>query len=269
MNLRTDKRLQAELAELAKLADGTLPTQQRGAVEARVAASPELREQLSQQRSAVSALRAIDVTAPDSLRRRVEEMAATAPPGRESRRERRPRSRLRPIALGGAAVLAATAVVLAVTLSGGSAGPTVLQAAALARQPATLPAPVANGSQRNLLTAVEDGVAFPYWEDRFGWRAAGARTDVLSGRGAKTVFYTDAQGRRVAYAILAGKPLAVPAGAVTVQRNGTSFAVLDDGALRVVTWQRDGHTCVLAARGVPAPALLELAAWGGPGSVRA
>jgi hypothetical protein len=37
--------------------------------------------------------------------------------------------------------------------------------------------------------------------------------------------------------------------------------VLRSGAATIVTWLRDGHTCVLAARGVDASVLLRLATW--------
>ena len=45
-----------EMEELSALADGTLPAEQRAAVEARVAASPELRRLLARQRRAVEAV---------------------------------------------------------------------------------------------------------------------------------------------------------------------------------------------------------------------
>jgi hypothetical protein len=34
-----------------------------------------------------------------------------------------------------------------------------------------------------------------------------------------------------------------------VTANGTRFAVLREGDATIVTWRRDGHTCVLAGRG--------------------
>ena len=43
-----------ELAELAALADGTLPADRRAEVEARVAASPELQELLERQRQSLA-----------------------------------------------------------------------------------------------------------------------------------------------------------------------------------------------------------------------
>jgi anti-sigma factor RsiW len=48
-----------EMAELCALADGTLPAERRGEVEARVATSPELRELVERQRRAVVATQAL------------------------------------------------------------------------------------------------------------------------------------------------------------------------------------------------------------------
>jgi anti-sigma factor RsiW len=60
-----------ELAELCALADGTLPAERRAAVEARVAASPELQALLDRQRSALAATRSLaSEPAPESLRER-------------------------------------------------------------------------------------------------------------------------------------------------------------------------------------------------------
>lgn len=63
-----------ETAELAALADGSLAPERRAAVEAHVAASPELAERLAEQERAVAYARqaAADVEAPAGLRRRVE-----------------------------------------------------------------------------------------------------------------------------------------------------------------------------------------------------
>jgi hypothetical protein len=36
----------------------------------------------------------------------------------------------------------------------------------------------------------------------------------------------------------------------------------------IVTWVRDGHTCVLSGVGAEAATLLDLAAWKGKGAVR-
>src|SRR5262245_4995987 len=63
-----------ELPELAALADGSLPTDRRAALEARVAGSPELADRLAEQERAVMLTRAAaaGVEAPPALRARIE-----------------------------------------------------------------------------------------------------------------------------------------------------------------------------------------------------
>lgn len=98
-----------ETAELAALADGSLAPERRAAVEAHVAASPELAERLAEQRRAVAYARqaAADVEAPSGLRRRVE-ARRRAPrawaPGRA--------------AFAGAAAVAVVAVAIGIVVSG-------------------------------------------------------------------------------------------------------------------------------------------------------
>jgi hypothetical protein len=98
-------------AELAALADGSLAPERRAALEAEVAASPELAELLAEQRLAVALVRdaAAEVEAPAALRARVE----------AQRRARTPR---RFALIGAPAAAAALAVVVAVvaTVSGPS-----------------------------------------------------------------------------------------------------------------------------------------------------
>ena len=119
-------------AELAALADGSLATDRRAALEEQVAASPELADRLAEQERAVSMARsaAADVEAPAELRARVEAQ-------RRSRSMRRaPRGRF---VLAGAAVAAVLIVAVGITVlgSGNSAerfqaalGPTKLAPAA-------------------------------------------------------------------------------------------------------------------------------------------
>jgi hypothetical protein len=103
-----------EVAELAALADGSLASDRRAALEARVAASPALADRLSEQQRAVALTRsaAAEVEAPAGLRRRVGEERA-APRGRAPRRL---------AVVGVAAAGAAVAVVIGVAVTSGSSG---------------------------------------------------------------------------------------------------------------------------------------------------
>jgi anti-sigma-K factor RskA len=104
-----------EIAELAALADGTLPADRRAELEARAAESPELTDRLAEQRRAVALARsaAADVEAPARLRAAIE----------AQRRPARPRTPPRlALAVGSVAVAAAAAVIgFAVIGSGTSA----------------------------------------------------------------------------------------------------------------------------------------------------
>ena len=172
---------------------------------------------------------------------------------RARRASRRRFPRPRALAFGGtAAALAATAAVL---FTAGASGPSVAEAAQAALAPPRMPAPAVRADERTLDASV-DGVAYPYWADATGWRAVGSRTDAVEGRAIRTVIYQDARGRRIGYAIAAGAPLSGVRGTT----RGHFTVVRADGTA-VVTWLRDGHTCILAARGVDARVLLKLAAW--------
>jgi len=105
-----------ELAELAALADGSLAADRRAALEAQVAASPELAAQLAVQQRAVALAQsaAAEVDAPASLRARIE---AQQRPGRVSRP-----SRL--VWIGGLAAASVAAVALGLVVGrSGSSGP--------------------------------------------------------------------------------------------------------------------------------------------------
>ncbi len=263
---------------LAALADGSLQPGARDELLRRIDASPELEDALAGQHAARAEVLAAEGSASASLRATVAAMAAEAsrrhgaagdprlnrgrPSGRRRRtaggaRGRSALARLRPafVALSaGAAACAAAAVLL---FAGG--GPSVADAAQVALAPASGAAPGVRPGER-LLTASVDGVAYPYWADSTGWQAVGSRRDAVDGRPITTVYYANARGQRLGYAIAAGSPLAVHDGA-TVVRGGIRYRVLDDNGAAVVTWLRDGHTCILAARGVDASVLLMLASW--------
>jgi hypothetical protein len=246
-------------ADLAALADGSLSAERIAEVSARAERSRELTRELAEQREVVSILQALDVAAPDSLRDTIQVMAGEARPSREHRSSARRWSTR--WSLAGAGALAAVAVVallLALTAHT-SAPPTVLQTSTLALARATSVSPAESPDGTQLSTSV-DGVAYPYWGKRFGWRTSGARTDRLGGRTIMTVFYTDARSRRIGYSIVAGPALSAP-DARLVRAGGTSFRVLRQDGATIVTWRRDGHTCVLAGRGVSQSTLLALAGW--------
>lgn len=242
--------------ELASMADGSLEGHRRAELEARLAASPTLRAAFERQRTGAAALRGLDLEAPASLRARI--AAATAP---SSRRVRRPR-----LALAGAlAAVAAAALAALLVLPAGSESPTVVEAARLADRPATGPVAV-EPSNPKLLAASVEGVPFPNLSKQFGWRQVGTRSDRLDDRDARTVLY-EHDGKRIAYTIVSGDGIAAPSDASTTRRNGVTLHALGDRGRRVVTWWRDGRTCVLSASSVGDRELLKLASWKGDGAV--
>src|ERR687897_211549 len=116
-NEELDERTRRELAQLA---DGTLSGAKRDALEERIRTSPALAAALERQRTAVAALRGLEVTAPAGLRERIEA------------ERRRPRATLRrrrfALAGGLAAAAATTALAAALVLPTGSGGPSVVEA---------------------------------------------------------------------------------------------------------------------------------------------
>jgi hypothetical protein len=199
------------------------------------------------------------VPAPDGLRDRIAALRSPAgAPASARARRRQPSLLAGSIALVGLVI----ALVLVVAfLPGGALAPTVAEAAELATRPATDPAPAPRTDAPALLDAGVDGVAFPAWAADFGWEPTGARSDEIDGRDATTVFYEKGD-RRLAYTIVSGDALDVPAGGTTAVA-GTVFTEIHDG----VTWEREGRTCVLTGAGVPDARVVELAGWRGDGAV--
>jgi anti-sigma factor RsiW len=249
-----------EMAELAALADGSLPAARRSALEARIAASPELQELLERQRTAIAATRAAAAEpVPASLRARVEGSTRRTKP-------RRRRVRLVPGLALGSAVAAAAAIVLALVLTGGPSGPTVADAARLAATPPSEPAPHRLDHSRSKLAVRVDGVTFPDLARAYGWRPVGVRRGEVNGRAATVVYY-EKGGKRIGYVILAGSALPSPSGAQSVERRGVPFKTLEVGGHPTVTWKRLGHTCVLTGA-TSRSQLLALASWRGGGTLR-
>jgi hypothetical protein len=256
-NPKHDELDEATLRRLAQLADGSLQGRQRDELEARVAGSPLLSAALERQRAGARALRGLDLQASPGLRERIttQEISAARPRGR------------RRLAIAGAMAGAVAAAALAAVLivpSGGTS-PTVVEAARLADGPATGQVAV-DSENAKLLAANVEGVPFPNWSGEFGWREAGGRSDRLGGRTARTVFYEHG-GRRVAYTIVSGNGIRAPADSKPATSNGVHLHSLSDDGRRVVTWWRDGRTCVLSSADVGDRELIKLASWKGDGAV--
>jgi anti-sigma factor RsiW len=244
----------AELAELCALADGSLPEERRAEVEARVAGSPALQELVERQRHAVLATRKLAAEEPSrSLQAAVE---AT----RESFGSRRGRARRLAPRFALAGVLAAAAVVIAaVLLSGGPGAPTVAEAARLALESPTGPAPPPLGTAGTRLALGVEGVTFPDLARAYGWRAVGVRRGTIAGRDATVVYYGKG-ARRLAYVIVSGAGLTRPSGGQVETRRAVGYQTVRLNGRLVVTWRRAGHTCVLIGDASSAE-LLRLASW--------
>jgi hypothetical protein len=264
----TDRPSEAELRDLAALADGSLPESRRAEVEARVAGSALLSDELARQRRGLAAIRAAgsEAAAPARLRAEVAALRGEAAVRTEARSGplERVRSRGWP-AIATAGAVAAAAVLALIVLPTGE--PSVDDAAALAARSATEPAPTTQEGQPTLLATSFEGLAYPDWAREFGWRAVGERSDELEGRSTNTVFYENEDGRRIGYTIVSGEPLDPPSGGERSTIDGVEFETFAVDGTSGVTWLRDGHSCVLAGEGVERSTLLELAAWKGDGAV--
>jgi hypothetical protein len=215
---------------------------------------PAREDELAERGRALVAAAVSDVHAPHALRERL-----------EAQRARRAPARRRRLLLVGALASAMVAVVLATALlvapGGTPGGPTVVEAAALGTRPATAAAPASDRANPRTLQASEAGIRFPSWQD-IDWPTTGARRDELGGRSMTTVFYNTGDGAPVAYTIVAGKALAPPKGATTTQLGGTEVRRLQRNGRWIVTWERNGHTCILSApRSVPVDSLVGLTTW--------
>jgi hypothetical protein len=212
----------------------------------------------------------------DLRHERVHRLLSTAgpatPPGLRERiaaRSPRPARRSRPrIALAGAVATVAVAVVLALTLVAELGGhPTIAEAARPSALAATAPAPAQDARRPTLLRASFAGVTYPDWNKQFGWRTTGRRHDTIEGgRSAETVFYQHTH-HRIGYTVVSGKPLKPPGHAERYEANGLVMLAYKDGRRDVVTFERDGRTCVLAGVVHQRATLLKLAAWKADGAI--
>lgn len=248
----------SQLKDLSALADGTLDPAQRSRVQAWIDADPARRYLYRRERQAVARLQAAQLNdrAPERLRARLDAARAASPP----RAQARPRLGQLGLA-GGAVAVAAAAIVIGLSAGGGTSIPPALdQAAALARLGPSQPAPAPNpAAPRVKLDLDAQGTYFPNWSTQFHWRAIGARRDVVGSGPAITVYY-GWRHRQLAYTILGSTPLPQPNGQ-PVALNGYRLYTFTVGSRTVVTWRRDGHTCVLSAVGVPLSVMQRLAAW--------
>ena len=243
--------------QLTALADGSLSPARAERLQRRVASSPRLAAELAAQRRAVIAARELEDEPSARLRARV---------AREQAGRARPRRRSLGLATAAAATAALTLLAL-VVLPTGAGDPTVLQAAVLAQRPARAAAPAPLPGRPSLLDRRAEGLAFPDWEAKFRWRATGARVDEVEGRRATTVFYENPRGARIGYTIVAGAPIALPDDARAAVREGVRLRSVQREGRIVVTWLRNGHTCVLSGAGVARDVLLDLAGWRAKGAI--
>jgi hypothetical protein len=207
----------------------------------------------------VELVRSSEVSAPQALHSEVQALISSRT--REVPDSRRP-SLGRGLLTATALAAMATAV-LAIALSAGGGATqrmSLREASAPTLRTATAAAPPQSAEHRSQLAVAVDGVPFPYWADRFGWRSTGTRSDRIDGHTMTTVFYTDARGDRIGYAIVAGAPPRVSGGVLTWREQARYRVSFENGA-PVVMWLRDGHMCVMSGRGVSSATLLRLASW--------
>lgn len=250
--IRRRRGLDPSEGELAAFADGTLPAERRAQVEEALSSSPALQTSVDAQQRVLSVLDdAAGERAPAALRARL----ALAHPV-----ERRPASRRLGFLVASAAVATTVAVAALVLGGGGLVSPTVVQASVLSTRAPQRPVSAPPDDRGPLPGVRAGGLTYPYWQDRFGYRSTGVRYDRLGGRTVTTVYYSRGASR-VAYGIVSGPPLHLGAQARSTWTGHLRLRTLRTRAGAVVTWTRDGHTCVLTGAGTPAATLVRLASW--------
>jgi hypothetical protein len=159
-----------------------------------------------------------------------------------------------------AVAAAASAAVLALAGSPASA-PTVASAATLATRSPALPVGAADEGRLVWPWAAGAGLSFPNWARPFGFTAVGARIDRLSGRVATTVFYAvPHSGNLIGYTIVSGRELAAGTPVRQTSWDGEMLSTFSEHGRAVVTWIREGHTCVLSGSPTLLKQLMRLAA---------
>jgi hypothetical protein len=219
-------------------------------------------EALAERGRALIAAAVAETRAPLALRERIEADRGRAAARGAGARRRRLRGLLIPA--GG---LVAAAIVAVVLVAGGGGAPSVVATAGLAARGPVLPPPAEDEANKALLKSSIEGVPFPYWGE-LKWESVGARDDEIEGRNARTVFYANPKGVRAAYTILGGDAIDPPSDATKRTDKGTELYVIEKDGRRIVTWERNHHTCVLSApASVSEQKLLDLAAWKANGRV--
>ena len=247
----------ATLRDLVRLVDGTLPADRRTEVEERVSREPALQAIVEQQLRGRALGQGVDEQAPSRVHATI---AARA-------RRGAPRPNLALVIGAGAAVAAVLVAMLVVLVAPNTQDVTVEAVAEVA-----LRAPEdAVSIDENEPVALEgqfDGLRFPNWESEFPFAAAGRRDDTVEGRTVRTTYYDDPSGeRRLAYSIVSGGALDPPQGDARAQvTNDVEMTVFEGPLGPAVTWERDGHTCVLS--GIDdVGTLTAMASWKGGGAL--
>jgi hypothetical protein len=199
-----------------------------------------------------------DVRAPQSLREAIErDRERAAAPARPPfwRRYRWG------LAAAGIAAAALGAVVIANQTGGDNTGLSPSKVYAAARLDPTTAAPARLGGDPPVLDAKVGALAFPDWQQKFGWRAVGRRDDKLAGRPVTTLFYRNPHGARLGYAVVAGEPLGGHPAGQRIIHKGKTYHVARGAQRTIITWTQQGHTCVIVApSAVPQSRLVGLAA---------
>jgi hypothetical protein len=199
-----------------------------------------------------------DVRAPQSLREAIERERE-----RVGARARVPfwRRHRWGLAAASASAAALAAVAIALQTGGDTTEPSLTGVYEAARLHPTEAAPATLGGVPPVLDAKVGSLMFPDWEEKFGWKAVGRRDDTLSGRAVTTVFYRNPEGARLGYAVVSGDTLGGARPGRRVTRSGKTYHVAGVGGRTIVTWNQQGHTCVIVAPSVvPRARLVDLAA---------
>lgn len=291
-------------ADIAALADGSLPAGRRADVEARVAESPELQAALGRQRAALAAIAATEEDpAPARLRAWLRALGpATGDAGsQDAGRPDAERSyEAGPVRIRGRPGDERSGAFAPPPWRAGSAAsagsrrmpvrrrPLVLRpgfaAAAFAVLAGAVGATAIVLTRDNEVEAKEiaalarkpadrtdpakltvDGLRFAKWP---GWKPTGARRDKLSDHDVGTVYYAR-RGQTVAYSIVERPSVPQPGDGAKVERKGRTYVVGKLEGRDAVVWYRNGRTCVISGVGIPRATLLRLAGYDGSASSRA